>query len=127
MKAVIVLSHGSKSTAAQAEVAELARRIAREGGFAYVQPAYLDSAEPLFADAVTQLAGRGAADITVVLHFLNSGNHVTRDVPELVRAASEKHPGISFKVTRPLGLHPVIPALCFDLIREAQQAGDSHA
>ena len=52
MKAILLLSHGSKSLASQAEVAELGRRIAREGECAYVQHAYLDIAEPLFADAV---------------------------------------------------------------------------
>lgn len=127
MKATILLSHGSKSLASQAEVAELGRRIAREGECAYVQHAYLDTAEPLFADAVKLLVARGAQEIVVVLHFLNSGNHVTEDVPELVASARKHYPNVIFHVTRPVGLHPVIPALCSDLIREAlTYSGENH-
>ena len=119
MRAIILLSHGSQSLASQAEVAELGRRIAREGECAYVQHAYLDTAEPLFADAVKTLVLRGAKEIVVVLHFLNSGNHVTRDIPELLEDARKHFPEVVFHVTRPVGLHPVIPALCSDLIKEA--------
>lgn len=129
MKAIILLSHGSQSLASQAEVAELGRKIARESECAYVQHAYLDSAEPLFADAVQRLVMRGAAEIVVVLHFLNSGNHVTQDIPELLESARKQYPGVLFHVTRPVGLHPVIPALCSDLIREAltqPQTGENH-
>jgi len=129
MKAIILLSHGSKSLASQAEVAELGRRIAREGECAYVQHAYLDTAEPLFADAVKQLIMRGAQEIVVVLHFLNSGNHVTRDVPDLVNEARKQYPEVVFHVTRPVGLHPVMPALCSDLIREVltqPHSGENH-
>lgn len=129
MKAILLLSHGSQSLAAQAEVAELGRRIAREGACAYVQHAYLDTAEPLFADAAKQLVMRGAKEIVVVLHFLNSGNHVTRDIPELLDAARKQYPEVVFHVTRPIGLHPVISALCSDLIREAlthPHPGENH-
>ena len=129
MKAILLLSHGSKSLASQAEVAELGRRIAREGECAYVQHAYLDTAVPLFADAVKQLIVRGAKEIVVVLHFLNSGNHVTRDVPELVDEARKHYPEVVFHVTRPVGLHPVMPALCSDLIREVLtqlNSGENH-
>ncbi len=128
MKSVILLSHGSQSQASQAEVAELARKIAREGSFAYVQYAYLGSAEPLFLDAVGQLVQRGALEIVVLLHFLNSGNHVAEDVPALLAAAERQHPAVKFLSTQPAGLHPALPALCFDLIQNAQPfSGGSHA
>lgn len=130
MRAIILLSHGSQTLASQAEVAELGRRIAREGECAYVQHAYLDIAEPLFAHAVKQLVSRGAKEIVVVLHFLNTGNHVTRDIPQLLGEARKNYPEVLFHVTRPVGLHPVIPALCSDLIREAlaapAQSGENH-
>ncbi|MBP9866190.1 MAG: CbiX/SirB N-terminal domain-containing protein [Candidatus Omnitrophica bacterium] len=130
MRAILLLSHGSKSLASQAEVAELGRRIAREGECAYVQHAYLDTAEPLFTNALETLIVRGATQIVVVLHFLNTGNHVTRDIPELLEQARKKYPEIVFYVTRPVGLHPVIPALCSDLIREVlttpAQPGENH-
>ena len=128
MKSVILLSHGSQAQASQSEVGELARKIARAGSFAYVQYAYLSSAEPLFADAVQQLVQRGAAEIVVLLHFLNSGNHVTEDVPALIAAAEQQHPAVKFLVTQPAGLHPALPALCIDLIQHAQPfSGGSHA
>jgi len=130
MRAIILLSHGSQSLSSQAEVAELGRRIAREGECAYVQHAYLDIAEPLFAHAVKQLVSRGAKEIVVVLHFLNSGNHVSRDIPSLLAEARKNFPDVVFYVTRPVGLHPVIPALCSDLIREvltnAASSGENH-
>lgn len=130
MRAIILLSHGSQTLASQAEVAELGRRIAREGECAYVQHAYLDIAEPLFAHAVKQLVSRGAKEIVVVLHFLNTGNHVTRDIPQLLGEARKNYPEVLFHATRPVGLHPVIPALCSDLIREAlaapAQSGENH-
>ncbi len=121
MKSVILLSHGSPSQASQAEVAELARKIAREGTFPYVQYAYLSAAAPLFADAVQQLVQRGATNIVVLLHFLNTGNHVLEDVPALVAAAQNQYPDVFFSITRPVGLHPALPALCSDLIQETEK------
>ena len=44
----------------------------------------------------------------IVPFFMQSGAHVTRDIPELVRNAGKQHPGISIVVTDHVGTHPLM-------------------
>jgi sirohydrochlorin cobaltochelatase len=117
MKAILLVSHGSRSEKARAEIAELASRVRERTGLA-VEAAFLEADRPSVAEALEAAVRRGAAEVIVLLHFLNSGNHVLGDVPRLIEAAAARHPGLAVRFTRAIGLHPRIPDLFAELVRE---------
>jgi sirohydrochlorin ferrochelatase len=41
-------------------------------------------------------------------YFLLPGKHWKHDIPTLAAQAAERHPGVRYVVTEPLGLHPLM-------------------
>src|SRR5688572_16298351 len=97
MKAILLVSHGSRSRKAHDEAVDLARQVAKKTGFDAVEPAFLDVDRPSIPEGVDTLVRKGASEIIVLPNFLNSGNHVLEDVPRLVREAQSKHPSVKFR------------------------------
>lgn len=92
MKAIVVMAHGSRHEPANAEVRDLARRLAESGVADRVETAFLEAATPALPEAIAALAAAGAGSILVLPLFLNTGNHVRRDIPRLIEAARAAHP-----------------------------------
>lgn len=119
MSAVLLVSHGSRSPQTEAEVAVLAEAIRVRLPGAEVRYAFLELQTPSIPEALDQLAQKGAGEVVVVLNFLNAGRHVDVDIPRLVREAAERHPGVGFRMTPPIGQHPGLPDLFVNLISSA--------
>jgi len=60
-------------------------------------------AEPSIQTAVDRCVSQGATRIVVVPFFLLPGRHWRKDIPELTRAACQRHTALPFLVTAPLG------------------------
>lgn len=73
-----------------------------------VEPAHMELAEPSIATAFDACVARGADTVVVSPYFLLPGKHWTEDIPALTAEAAERHPGVRFLVTAPLGLHPLM-------------------
>jgi hypothetical protein len=120
-KMVLLVAHGSRNPLAAVEHAQLCEKVQAQSNEAQsneaqsapqaglepqpiqVRPAYLELAEPSIADAIDTAVAQGALQIRLLPHFLNSGNHVMRDLPEAVAEAEKKHPGISIELAEHLG------------------------
>ncbi|MSX00064.1 MAG: hypothetical protein F2518_05595 [Actinobacteria bacterium] len=118
---VLLVAHGSRNPLAAVEHAQLCEKVQAESNEAQsiqaqalpqaglepqpiqVRPAYLELAEPSIADAIDTAVEQGAVHIRLLPHFLNSGNHVMRDLPEAVAEAERKHPGVSIELAEHLG------------------------
>ncbi|ONI18287.1 hypothetical protein PRUPE_3G207400 [Prunus persica] len=50
----------------------------------------------------------GANRVIVSPFFLLPGRHLNQDIPYLTAEAAKEHPGVSYIVTTPLGLHPLL-------------------
>lgn len=120
MRAFVVFAHGSRIETANEAVRSVAARMASTAGH-MVEPAFLECGQPDLAGAVERLAGRGATTVIVIPYFLTLGTHLQRDLPELVRAASHGHPGLTIEVTPPLDGHPALLQALLD--RAADGAG----
>lgn len=119
MKAALLISHGSRSDQAAEEVSVLAGQLEQKlksRGVAFVRYAFLDVRQPDIAAAVESCAASGAKEIIIFLHFLNSGNHVLKDIPEIIDQAKRHYPDIVFKMTPPVGLHHQISDLFLDIL-----------
>lgn len=101
--AMILFAHGARS-AGWAAPFERLRDItrARLPGVA-VELAFLELMEPRLPALAAQLAGQGARRITIVPVFLGQGGHVLRDLPLLVDALRQEHPGVDIDVVEAAG------------------------
>jgi len=70
-----------------------------------VRPAHMELAEPSIAAGFADCVEAGATNVIVFPYMLSPGKHSTSDIPRMVSAAALSHPGVSFSVTPPFGLH----------------------
>lgn len=113
MKALLIVAHGSRRQASNQEVFNLAQSISTRSDhdFDVVEAAFLEIADKLIPDGIEQCAKAGATEIIVMPYFLNSGKHVTQDIPEVITAIKSQYPDITIHVTKHLGASPVMADL----------------
>ena len=108
--AVILVDHGSRERAANAQLAAIARALARKLPGSRVTTAHLSLAAPGLPECIDACVARGARDVVVVPYFLAPGRHAKSDVPRLAREARRRHSGLRIRVAAPLGVHPGLVA-----------------
>ncbi len=74
-------------------------------GYEIVEPAHMELAEPSIQTAFDRCVEQRARLVVVHPYFLLPGRHWDRDIPSLAAAAAERHEGVRFLVTAPLGVH----------------------
>ena len=125
--AVLILGHGSRSAAANAEFEAFvgAYRLARPG--LHVAHAYIELALPLLGEALAGLA-KGADHVVVLPLFLVAAGHVKHDLAEAVSQARRDFPAVRFTAARPLGVHPGLVDLALERALPAlERIGDPAA
>lgn len=115
--AVVVLGHGSRADGAGESLARTAGRLARELG-CRVLPASLQFNRPTLAESCGRLADRGYGKVVIVPFFLFNGNHIRQDIPREVESLRERHPGVEFVLSEPLGEDGRLVELLADRVRE---------
>ena len=110
---LVVAAHGSTDPRAAATVTDLARLVrarARRAGLPglTVRAAYLGHALPSVPDALEALHGDGCSRAVVLPLLLTEAYHSDTDLPELLRAARRRLPGLRLAYGRPLGPHPLL-------------------
>jgi len=121
MKALILLSHGSRRKESNDEMVSLADRLNRlpDHPFKKVGCAFQQFARPNFQDNLADMVAMGATEIVVFPLFLACGNHVRVDVPEMIQTARTDFPNIKITVMPHLGQ---VPGVADFLIRRAAGA-----
>jgi sirohydrochlorin ferrochelatase len=105
---VIVVDHGSRREESNALLLDVVRSFVDATRMPIVEPAHMELAEPSIATAFKRCVARGATTVVVFPYFLLPGRHWHDDIPRLAAAAAKNHPGISYLVTAPFGLHPLM-------------------
>jgi len=103
---IVVVDHGSRREASNLMLEAFVAKFAEVSDYGVIEPAHMELAEPSIATAFDKCVERGAKRVVVCPYFLLPGKHWDEDIPELTREAAEKHPGVEFMVTAPIGLHP---------------------
>lgn len=119
MKFLLLVAHGSRREASNAEVELLAQRLANVAGgqFDGVRHAFLEIAEPSIPDGIDACIGTGAREITVMPYFLAAGRHVQEDIPAIVAAKQAEYPDRTIRIAPYLGTAPELPELLLALSR----------
>ena len=119
MKAILLVSHGSRSPKTKEEIVVLVDALRQRLTGVIAAYAFLEIESPNIPEGIDQCVSKGAHEIVVTLNFLNSGRHVNDDIPAIVLAAQKKYPQVKFCISQPIGQHPQIPNLFIDLINNA--------
>jgi len=99
MKSLIIIAHGSKKSISNNEVLEIVSQIKKnETNYNCIEPAFLEFAEPTLENSVKKSLDSDCSEIYIYPYFLNSGKHVTADIPNTVESLKEKYPHITFTI-----------------------------
>lgn len=108
MENIILIGHGSPKK--EANNIELMGRLLHNtmhpgcsNGCVHI--AYMKYADPDIPEAIRSCVARGAKRVIIHPYFLSSGQHVTEDIPEMIKEAEGLYPGVEFIYTEPLGMH----------------------
>ena len=115
--AVIIVDHGSRREASNEMLLEAAKAFRASSGYAIVEPAHMEIAQPDIAAAYDRCVSQGATRVVVFPYFLSPGKHWKHDIPALVAAAADRHPHTEWLVTAPFGLHPQMQQIIADRIQ----------
>ena len=118
MIGVILFAHGSRDPLWRGPIESVATQVRALSPATPVACAYLELCTPSLAEAVQQLVTQGATHVTVVPMFLGTGRHARTDLPELVQALQQNHPGVVFLVQSPVGEDPRMTALMAHIATE---------
>jgi sirohydrochlorin ferrochelatase len=126
---VVIVDHGSRRAESNQMLLDVVARFAAESGYAIVEAAHMELAEPSLDTAFARCVRRGATTVIVHPFFLLPGKHWDEDIPTLAAAAAHKHPGVHYLVTAPLGLAPQITQVMQERIAQclAHARGETEA
>jgi sirohydrochlorin ferrochelatase len=105
---IVIVDHGSRRDEANRQHEAFVREWRQGGVHRIVEPAHMELAEPSVETAVDACVGAGATTVVISPYFLGPGRHWVTDLPALASAACERHPGVRYLVTAPLGPHPLL-------------------
>lgn len=107
--AILLVDHGSRRAAANAQLEALARLVQERAPDAFVRVAHMELASPTIAEAFEACA-RDADEVVVVPCFLAPGRHASEDIPRMVAEAAAGH-SVRWRVADVLGAHPLLAEL----------------
>ncbi|MEM1386117.1 MAG: sirohydrochlorin chelatase [Pseudomonadota bacterium] len=103
---IMICGHGSRSKAAEAEFALLAKGIRQRYPDTPVEYGFLEYSAPNIHMGLEALVAAGADEIAAVPGMLFAATHAKNDIPSVLTTFREKHPGVTLRYGRELGLHP---------------------
>ena len=112
--AILLLAHGARDERWADPFRVIQREVATRRPDAPVHLAFLEFMAPDLTQAAETALAAGARDLQVVPLFLGTGGHVRKDVPPMLEALRQAHPGIS------ITLHPAIGSV--DSVLQAMAA-----
>lgn len=118
MKAILLVSHGSRYQATVNEISQLAENLKERSGYPIFDYAFLELQAPNIPTGIARCVQAGATEIRVILNFLNAGQHADFDIPNILEVARLQYPHVKFSMSRPLGQYPEIANFFMQIIQE---------
>lgn len=118
--AVIILGHGSRQPGAGDPLRLVVEAVRAKSGYDMVEHAFLRNASPGIEETIDRCAEQGAGSIIIVPFFVQPGSHVVSDIPGLVAAAQQRHPGVRMRAAAHVGSHALMADIVLDLAKNAE-------
>ena len=100
---LVLFAHGARDPAWAAPFEAVAARTRQLQPDAAVRLAFLEFMAPSLPEAGAAMAAEGCTHVAVLPLFLGAGGHVRKDLPHLVDALRQAHPGVRFTLHRAVG------------------------
>jgi len=103
--ALIIVAHGSRRDASNAEVMQLGEKVRPlvDAKYAVVKTAFLEFCKPSLEESIIDAVKEDAEHIVILPYFLASGNHVTRDIPAIVNQINMMYPNVKIELKEHIG------------------------
>ncbi len=105
---VVIVDHGSRRAQSNEMLHQFVDLYKQKTGHSIVEAAHMELAEPSISHAFDRCVEQGAKRVIICPYFFFPGRHWDRDIPALASKAAEKHVGIPYVVTAPIGLHELM-------------------
>ncbi|KAF7151385.1 hypothetical protein RHSIM_Rhsim02G0095200 [Rhododendron simsii] len=120
---VIIVDHGSRRKESNLVLDEFVAMFREKTGYPIIEPAHMELAEPSIRVAFGLCVQQGANRVIVSPFFLSPGRHwhqaswhniprcldsYYHDIPSLTADVAKEHPGVSYVITAPLGVHQLL-------------------
>lgn len=115
---VILISHGSKLSSGNDGLFQVAEMLRAMNRWDMVEAAFLQLAEPGLEEVVKTTIERGVDRIVIVPLLLFKGNHVYKDIPEMIEREKVKYPEVEFIYANNIGADERIALIAADRIHE---------
>ena len=116
--AVLLIAHGSRRTAANDDLVQLAQLVTQRGQFPIVEVSYLELTPPTIAEGGRICVARGARRVLMLPYFLSAGVHVVNDLEAQRRDLACEFPDVDFRLCPHLGLHPLMAEIVLERLSE---------
>lgn len=120
----MLVGHGSRSPEGVAEYWRFAEVLGGCAPALEVGCGFIELAEPDLDTGIDELVARGAGSVVCVPLVLFGATHLKNDGPAALARARHRHPGVTFRYARHLGLHPGILEVAEARVREAVGDGE---
>jgi sirohydrochlorin ferrochelatase len=110
MKSLILIAHGSRRAASNAEIQTLTEKLASRvaGRYSDVRCAFLEFAEPSIPTAIDAAVGAHSDEVVILPYFLACGTHVNQDIPAIVATKQAQHTGVRIELKPYIGTAPAM-------------------
>jgi sirohydrochlorin ferrochelatase len=115
---VVVLFHGSSTEGSGDMAQRIVNDVTTRGKFDVVEKAFLQYGMPDFHEAIAKCVHHKATNIIIVPFFLQTGVHVTKDIPDHVDRVKRRWPDLKVSVTDAVGSHRLMVDVVLSLIGE---------
>lgn len=116
--AILLIAHGSRRAAANADLARLAEAMRNRRPHEIVEIAYLELTEPSIPQGAARCVERGATEIRMLPYFLSAGTHIVEDLTGFRDEFTSQYPKVRFQLCPPLGLHPLMIDVLLNRLNE---------
>ena len=123
MRALLLVSHGSRRPQSNEEVNQVCESLKKDMGdyFDVIYSAFLEIASPSIPEGLKQCIEEGASSVTVLPYFLAAGRHVTEDIPSIVDDVRKEFPEVSISITQHIGASRGMPGLISSIAESDQE------
>ncbi|KAF7131621.1 hypothetical protein RHSIM_Rhsim09G0149800 [Rhododendron simsii] len=106
---VIIVDHGSRRKESNLVLDEFVAMFREKTGYPIIEPAHMELAEPSIRVAFGLCVQQGANRVIIVtIMYFDVADHAAEDIPSLTADAAREHPGVSYVITAPLGVHQLL-------------------
>ncbi len=115
MDALVLIAHGSKRSLSNEEFVALGNKIKnKDKNFSKIETAFLELATPSIETVSNNLITSNISKIYFYPYFLNSGKHVSVDLPYIMKQLKEENPSVEFILLEHFGKSDRISDIILD-------------